>query len=123
MMMIAIVALAAVQAAGSAPGPVTSAHISDARRALDERLFDYPTARFRDVRGNGFVLCGLVNAKNRMGAYAGWKRFAWISGSDDPRLLSDEEAERDDVLLDAFCGEDGLQNQGRDYSREITYQR
>nr|WP_314136946.1 hypothetical protein [uncultured Brevundimonas sp.] len=79
MVLVVMAAMAALQ--GSRPGPVTAAQITDARRALDARLFDYPSARFRDVRGTGFALCGFVNAKNRYGAYSGWKRFAWLAGS------------------------------------------
>ena len=97
-------------------GPVRPAQLSEARTALDERLFDLPSARFRDVRGNSLVLCGFVNAKNRMGAYAGWKRFAWITVNDDPSLEVDGAGSTSDIMLDAFCGEDGRKQIGPDLS-------
>ena len=77
-------------------GPITAEEVAaglalapDARDALDRKLNDYPSARFRDVyvTVNGSVVghrgsyfCGLVNAKNRMGAYTGWTDFV-VSGS------------------------------------------
>lgn len=118
MFMIAIAALAAVQG----PAPATDKNFEDARQALDANLMDYPSARFRDVRGNAFVICGFVNAKNRLGAYTGWKRFAWLGGVDRPRLISDEQ-EADDLLLDGFCGEDGMSQKGPDYSDRVTFRR
>lgn len=122
MLMVVVAAVAALQ--GSGPGPVTPGQIAEARSALDERLFDYPSARFRDVRGRDKVLCGFVNAKNRMGAYIGWTRFAYVSFSEDPSLyIEDSENASIDNFLDAFCGEDGLRNQGHDYSSELSYRR
>ena len=43
---------------------------------MEAYLFDPFTARFRGLRtGRGGALCGEVNAKNRMGAYVGFKDF------------------------------------------------
>lgn len=51
---------------------------------VDDRLVDYPSARFRDVyavwrsvRGEEpeFSICGQVEAKNRLGGYTGWQHF------------------------------------------------
>lgn len=120
--MMILAAVAALVAQGSGPGPVTPKVLADAREAFNESLLDYPSARFRDARGNAFVLCGFVNAKNRMGAYTGWERFAWVAGSDDPRMLIDDSEGRHDILLDAFCGEDGLRMKGTDYSERLTSQ-
>jgi hypothetical protein len=70
---------------------------TDARNVLDEKLSDYPTARFKDVflvhydlgtngratefghrttQIDSYVFCGLVNSKNAFGAYSGWMPFA-----------------------------------------------
>lgn len=98
-------------AATSAPS--TSLHaravaaLAAARSSFDGRLNDYPTARFEDVHarlvhsvyaddegdsnkvpwihrgGLVVVLCGQVNAKNRMGAYTGWSRFAFEPAQTD----------------------------------------
>jgi hypothetical protein len=44
--------------------------------AMDAYLFDPFSARYRELRvGRGGALCGQVNAKNRMGAYVGFKDF------------------------------------------------
>lgn len=123
MLMVVVAAVAALQ--GPGPGPVTPDQIAEARSALDERLFDYPSARFRDVRGSSVAICGFVNAKNRLGAYSGWKRFAAYSDEDGGSglYLDDPDDGSDDIMIDAACGEDGLRNQGRDYSTEISHGR
>jgi hypothetical protein len=47
-----------------------------AKSAMEAYLFDPFSARFRNLRtGRGGALCGEVNAKNRMGAYVGFKDF------------------------------------------------
>lgn len=99
-------------------GPPSDAQFVAAQGALNERLFDYPTARFRDVRGNSVALCGFVNAKNRLGAYAGWTRFAYASTS-EPRLYMDGDGS-DHLLLDVLCGENGKRQTGADYSDRLT---
>ncbi|WEK56488.1 MAG: hypothetical protein P0Y52_07935 [Candidatus Brevundimonas phytovorans] len=101
-------------------GPPTNALFSGARSALDARLFDFPSARFRDVRGDANVLCGFVNAKNRLGAYTGWKRFAYVAFGDDPSIYFDEPDGSGDIMLDAACGDDGLRRTGPDYSARIS---
>lgn len=61
--------------------------ISAARDWLKLGLVDFESARFRDVRivmiitdrrnprSVGIGVCGLVNARNRMGGYTGFKQF------------------------------------------------
>lgn len=47
-----------------------------ARSAFEDDLFDPFSARFRNLRsGRGGAICGQVNARNRMGAYVGFKAF------------------------------------------------
>lgn len=47
-----------------------------ARRALEAELFDPFSARFRNVRaGRNGAICGQYNAKNRLGAYVGFRDF------------------------------------------------
>lgn len=94
-----------------------------ARNALDLVLSDYSTARFRDVRAlgkpgeRGVVFCGLVNAKNHLGAYVGWRRFGvfrstvGLEGQDE---FSEEE-------LEVICGRDDLTADTRDWSASLTY--
>ncbi|HEY0012385.1 MAG TPA: hypothetical protein VGB79_05975 [Allosphingosinicella sp.] len=63
-----------------------------AKRALETYLFDPFSLRLRNLRsGRGGSVCGEVNAKNRMGAYVGFKDFVvgrdgrtiWMSNSND----------------------------------------
>lgn len=118
MLMVVMAAVAALQA----PGPVTPNLLAGAKTALDERLLDYPSARFRDVRGDDKVLCGFVNAKNRMGAYTGWVRFGYVTFGTEPSLYIDSaDDEGGDIMLDGFCGDDGLRYRGSDYSDRLTH--
>lgn len=77
-----IVAVALVaSAAAHAPhaGTATPDQIAYARDALDSHLDDVTTARFRNVHfmdvDYAKLFCGEVNAKNKFGAYTGWKTF------------------------------------------------
>ena len=51
------------------------------RSALDARFRDSQSARFRDavlrksIDGTAWEICGLVNAKNAYGGYAGYTHF------------------------------------------------
>jgi hypothetical protein len=77
------------------------------KRRFDDSLPDFPSTRFRDVHarlvhsvysddegqanrvpwthrgGLVLVICGQINAKNRMGGYAGWSSFAFEPAQDD----------------------------------------
>jgi len=83
----------AAPAAGK-QGGAPEALIHQAQRLLDDRLADYPSARFRDVRmtKDGKYLCGAVNSKTPMGGYGGWHRFFVQVESPAPRLaLTNDE--------------------------------
>lgn len=100
MMLLVVAALAALQAAPAEfppRGTPSEAQFAHARRELNERLFDYPSARFRDVRGDDTRICGYVNAKNRMGAYTGWKLFG-VLGSEGSLVWIG-----DDYMLEPMC--------------------
>ncbi|WP_100259298.1 hypothetical protein [Qipengyuania seohaensis] len=92
--------------------------VEEARKALDDQLTDYPSARFRGVRarivpsvyssdegqsdkvpwthrgGPILVLCGQINAKNRMGGYTGWSDFAFRPSQVDVVTLYNFEKPR-----------------------------
>jgi hypothetical protein len=56
-------------------GPAHADQIDDARAAIIRKLKDPESARFTDVRVNGEVVCGMVNAKNAYGGYPGAHKF------------------------------------------------
>ena len=97
------------------PQAPTPALLTDARRAFNESLFDYPSARFRDVRGNQAVLCGNVNAKNQLGGYVGWRPFAFVRFDEQPGTLY----VGDDVMVDTFCA-DVARFVAGDYADRLT---
>lgn len=54
-----------------------------ARRLVRVSLIDPESARFRSIQARPDVICGQVNAKNRMGGYTGFTRFiAYRNGAD-----------------------------------------
>lgn len=64
------------------------------RRAMDNHLKDAESARFKDVRiGSDGTTCGLVNAKNSYGAYAGYEPFLALKlGAGSFYVIGIEEA-------------------------------
>jgi len=68
-------------------------------------LKDPSSAQFDKVQTVGTVTCGLVNAKNSMGAYTGYELFyadsgsGYIGDSAIERLLSNNEACSHDALM------------------------
>lgn len=82
--------------------PGTDAHLREkAQRLAAAELIDPSSAQFRRVevsrRPGGDRVCGEINGKNRMGAYAGFTRFvtdleggsAWLEPPEGP--LDDSE--------------------------------
>jgi hypothetical protein len=69
-----------------------SANVKNAKTQLGKYLFDPYSAQYEDVReihtAIGEMVCGLVNAKNRMGAYVGRKPFYYIALSGDVAVIS-----------------------------------
>lgn len=142
------------------------AAIPAVQAGFDSQLTDYPSARFRNVqarlvrsiyssdegqsnrvpwthRGNVvLILCGEINAKNRMGGYIGWERFAFEPAQDDvvtmydfskPRqpkpynlatrdkLMVSGGAGYDDEYIGVLCGDDAELVDLADLSSSIAY--
>lgn len=60
-----------------------SSLISEAQEKVSERLIDPDSAKFRNVKvvekDGRKIVCGEVNAKNRMGGMVGYSPFSFIS--------------------------------------------
>lgn len=67
--------LAWVCAAALAVAGCGQAAIVQAKKLVEAELIDPRSAQYEDVKASGAVVCGRVNAKNRMGGYVGFKRF------------------------------------------------
>lgn len=72
-----------------------------AQRAVRAELKDPDSAEFKDVSANytekfGIVACGLVNARNELGGYTGFRRF--VSSGESVIL------EGRDNIADAWIG-------------------
>lgn len=57
------------------PREATDKELAAVKRALENRLKDAESSRLKDVLVEGEYVCGLVNAKNSYGAYAGYSHF------------------------------------------------
>ena len=64
-------------ASGSSPEEVSSADRAMLKTLLMGRLYDVNSVNYADLRTGGApgVICGKLNAKNRFGAYVGFKHF------------------------------------------------
>jgi hypothetical protein len=116
---------------GAQPSPhsAVDAAAAKVREVLDAELFDYPSARFREVsadhapRDRNFItFCGKMNGKNRVGGYTGWKAFA-ANVSDGQASLYMAGEGTGGIMYDALCvGGSGVPIQG-DFSSTLTYRR
>lgn len=81
-----IAALALASCGSPSPEPELEAVMRD---RLQDILKDADSAKFRDLRKVGDGICGMVNAKNSYGAYAGYEPFwatetgVFIEGADN----------------------------------------
>lgn len=78
-------------------------------------MLDYPSARFRQVRADGYRICGLVNGKNALGAYSGWKAFGILDTPQRALLHIDEPS-----MTEVICTR-ALLATSTDYSDRLTH--
>lgn len=78
------------------------AAIEKGQAAITRQLTDPESAQFRSVtasqRGDKWIVCGEVNAKNQFGGYVGFKRFYVSDGQ--PGVDNDEYFP---ILFKALC--------------------
>lgn len=73
---LAVVVLLVMGVGGYAIYQKKYGQINWAQEAVAAELIDGESARFRNVKKHAVAgVCGEVNAKNRLGAYTGFKRF------------------------------------------------
>nr|WP_313011603.1 hypothetical protein [Brucella intermedia] len=75
--------------------PASESQLRELRSALEEQLLDAQSARFKDVcivqkhegmKGD-FAYCGSVNAKNKFGAYVGYKEFSYVDKASEATIV------------------------------------
>ena len=73
--------------------------VHELRKPVLQRLSDPDSAQFRNERlvtgWSGWqvessILCGEVNAKNRMGGYVGYVKFSSVAGGHDVDIANDD---------------------------------
>lgn len=88
---------------------------NEAQEAVARDLRDPSSAQFRDVKIYPKYVCGEINGKNGMGAYAGFTRF-WYNRekkiySIDPKSADGDDLDRTEQRISngsygAFCRDD-----------------
>lgn len=109
----AVAALAQSVPVGEPRGSPTPEQFTRLREAFEEKLLDFPSARFRAVRADSGRVCGQVNAKNSFGAFTGWKPFGSIDSPSGTILVID-----DAYLLEPICTP-ALMATPRDYAPRL----
>jgi len=115
----ACLALCIFPAVATAQERISLTPTQEAEMQLDvsNQLNDPESARFRGVKAaiwkNGIlVVCGEINAKNRMGGYVGYHLFTAGYGTDKPGLwtagFADETNQAESNLVRKICQEVGL---------------
>lgn len=117
-MLIGLVVAATMAVQQPLEGPPVTAQFERARDQLNREMIDYGSAKFRDVHADRRRICGYVNGKNRLGAYAGWKRFV-ISGIPDAQLIIETNDEIEEIPL--MCDGASAPPTSPDYSDRLTH--
>lgn len=73
-----------------------------AESAIREALADPDSAKFRNVKEISGIVCGEVNAKNRLGGYVGYVRFAIPTGA-GPEAASIASNAKHIEIVNTFC--------------------
>lgn len=100
---VTIVLASAVAVAACQYVPGTDAHKKEqAKKVASRDLIDPSSAQFRDVYIKDDYVCGEINAKNRMGAYVGYKRF-FVVLDRDTAMIDPEFSLSDKLAADELC--------------------
>lgn len=88
----------------------TPKEIEAIRTAMERDLHDAQSARFNSVRVKGNDMCGLVNAKNLMGAYVGYRPFTGMVFKDQTGklLAAPMGVDSSPVVVRAICADKGI---------------
>ena len=107
---VASLALAMVTAtAAGATRPATEQEVEAIRNGMERQLADARSARFDTVQvdDEGHI-CGLVNAKNRMGAYVGYQAFTGMLFEIDGKLTAIPMGVGEDSISRKMCASKGF---------------
>lgn len=86
--------------------PLTAAEKAAIIKKADTVLFDGPAARWQwGPKKSDFVYCGMVNGKNRMGAYIGWQPFYYTPSGSFEIVTGPEDGAK--IVYDALCSDAG----------------
>lgn len=84
-------------------GGATYWPIHTGKQLAAARLVDPDSAKFRGIERHGGVICGEINGKNRIGAYAGFERFAAFTYQGVERAWIWSDGPEAAKLIDVSC--------------------
>ncbi len=79
---------------------VTVAEQTAVKKYFDNLLLDGLSARWQFDSSESGIICGKVNAKNRVGAYTGWTGFYFNKDSADGSIIREDSST---IFYDAIC--------------------
>jgi hypothetical protein len=92
--------------AASAPALAADIDFERAKQLISERLTDPGSAQFRRLvhtGKQGKIICGEVNARNRLGGYDGFKVF-FVSLAKTPAMVAFRgDPDLDGIFVEAVC--------------------
>lgn len=88
----------------------TPKEIEAIRAGMERQLLDAQSARFNSVKVKGQHMCGMVNSKNRMGAYAGYRPFTGMIFKDTTGklLAAPMGVDADEAVARSMCKQQGI---------------
>ena len=100
------------------PAPLIPRDREAIKAFVADKLYDGESARWRwPLAREPAGYCGWVNAKNRMGAYVGWRLYYvfYLSGAGGVKVLrarmtGDDDAET--AKINSLCADDGYDISG-----------
>lgn len=107
---LALLLIAGAVHAGNAVRDATPKELAAIKADLELRLKDAGSAKLQSVRVKGEKFCGLVNAKNSYGAYAGYKPISGMVFKDatGKQLAAVIGISPPEDVVRQICEDDGL---------------
>lgn len=96
------------------PRPITTAEMKIVRAAMEEKLKDAESAKYKDVMVVDKAIgetCGQVNAKNSYGAYQGYKWFLGMLVGKDGAGYTDGmvlQIDSEGAIAQTMCRQKGM---------------
>lgn len=86
----------------------TPAQLAAIKKSLERNLKDAESVRFDSVKFKGEFFCGLINAKNSFGAYAGYRSMFGAVMPVEKKLVGIVMSMDDEDVTRSMCDKEGI---------------